>query len=211
MREPIPVRIKICGMRTGADIDAVNAVRPDFAGFIFDPTRRRYIDPEKARELMDHLDPFTEPVGVFVNAKEEDIDSVIEKARLRTVQLHGQESNAYMDALRKRHPYIKIIKAYEIRTKENLEEAEKSHADLVLLDHGKGGTGEAFDWSLLQDAARPFILAGGLTPDNVAEAIRAIHPAGIDASSSLETDGHKDPEKIRRFVEAARAAGNTKE
>ena len=87
-----------------------------------------------------------------------------------------------------------------------MQRAEKSRADLILLDSGKGGTGTAFEWSLVKSAKRPFILAGGLGPDNVQAAIGAVHPAGVDASSSLEPEGFKDPEKIRRFCEAVRSA-----
>ena len=207
MAAGIPVRIKICGMRRMEDIEAVNAVRPEYAGFVFDSTRKRYIPFERARELAEHLDPFIEPVGVFVNAAVSHVLEGCHLAGIRTVQLHGQETNEYIEDLRRQADFpLRIIQAIRIEKREDVQRAEKSRADLILLDSGKGGTGTAFEWSLVKSAKRPFILAGGLGPDNVQAAIGAVHPAGVDASSSLETEGFKDPEKIRRFCEAVRSA-----
>lgn len=208
MAAGIPVRIKICGMRRLEDIEAVNAVRPDYAGFIFDSTRTRYIPFERARELTEHLDPFIEPVGVFVNATVNYVLGGCHMAGIRTVQLHGQETNEYIEDLRRQADFpLRIIQAIRIEKREDVQRAEKSRADLILLDSGKGGTGTAFDWNLVKSTKRPFILAGGLGSDNVQAAIGAVHPAGVDASSSLETEGFKDPEKILRFCEAVRSAG----
>ncbi len=231
------VHIKICGLRTPGDVTAVNAVRPDFAGFIFDPTRRRYIAPEAAEALRRQLDPGIRAVGVFVNADVEGIMDVLRICRVTAVQLHGQETDEEIrelpetyqkefgepqtESLREsqdshpanqkkfqgredRQEALLIIKAFKINTAEDVRKAEVSAADLILLDHGAGGTGESFDWSLLEKCKRPFILAGGLSPDNVAAAIQMTQPWGVDVSSSLETDGHKDPEKVRKFVEQVR-------
>ena len=225
------VKIKICGMRILSDIDAVNAVLPEYCGFIFDPSRRRYVRPEDAEALRLRLDPRIRPVGVFVNAGTKAILEVLSVCHVDMVQLHGQETNADIDDLRaairdrtrKRtgqtrrgedapqpgpddtdsRPF-QIVKAYRIDTAEDMKTAKASHADLILLDHGIGGTGETFDWTLIRDCGRDFILAGGLGPGNVAGAIALTHPFAVDASSSLETDGHKDPEKVQQFVRAVR-------
>ena len=196
--------LKICGLRTPSDVEAVNAAAPDFAGFIFDPSRRRYIRPEEAELLRRRLGNGIHSVGVFVNAPAEEILDVLRCCPVDAVQLHGQESNAEIEALRAARPGLFVIKAFRVDGPEDVERAETSRADLILLDHGAGGTGEAFDWSLLRHVKRPFLLAGGLSADNVAEAIRLVHPWGVDASSSLETDGHKDAEKVKRFAVAVR-------
>ncbi len=244
------VKVKICGLRSPDDARAVNAVLPDYTGFIFDSSRKRYIEPEKAERVRRLLDGRIRPVGVFVNAGVPEIMEVLETCRLDMVQLHGEESNemirelreAYQkrwrkpeestgrpepgkstdgpvpaesagrpepeeeqeDPLSKGRRELCIVKAFRIDTKEDIEQAEASAADEILLDHGAGGTGESFDWSLLQNCRRRFFLAGGLTSDNVAEAIRQTRPYAVDVSSSLETDGRKDPEKIRRFMAAVR-------
>lgn len=242
------VRMKICGLRTEADVRAVNRVLPDFAGFIFVPGRRRYIAPEEAEKLRRMLDPRICPVGVFQNAGVREILDVLHICHFSTVQLHGQETQEEIRELREayhREIYcqisdvhasgedrkppgqriyqaeslsapqtarpegvrkLRIIQAFRISSSEDVRRAEQSEADLILLDHGAGGTGESFDWSLLEDCRRPFLLAGGLTPENVTQAVRRIRPWGVDVSSSLETDGRKDPEKIQRFAAAVRAA-----
>lgn len=218
-------KIKICGLRLPSDVEAVNEVLPDFTGFIFDPTRRRFIAPDKAEELRRHLDPAIRPVGVFVNAGTQYILDTLSVCHVDMVQLHGQETNEDVDELRaavsagtkellrnpdavhKEHALYRpfqIVKAFRIDTADDIQRALWSHADVILLDHGAGGTGESFDWSLLRGCGRQFILAGGLGPDNVADAIAKTRPWAVDASSSLETDGHKDPEKVRAFVRAVR-------
>ena len=199
------VKIKICGMRIPSDIDAVNAALPDYCGFIFDPSRRRYVRPEDAQRLLLRLDPAIRPVGVFVNAPAQAILAVLTVCHVDMVQLHGQETNEDIDELRAARPDLTIVKAYRIDTAEDMETAKASHADLILLDHGIGGTGETFDWSLIRDCGRDFILAGGLGPGNVAAAIALTHPYAVDASSALETGGHKDPEKVQQFVNAVRS------
>lgn len=236
------VKIKICGLRTPADAAAVNKVLPDYVGFVFDPTRKRYIPPETAESIRQLLDPRIRSVGVFVDAGTKDILHTLAVCHLDALQLHGQERDEDIVLLQKeleklwrreqetlfhdlpedgcrrvtdnerkletqRNTHTAIIKAFRIDTIEDIRRAEASPADGILLDHGPGGTGEKFDWSLLGHCHRPFFLAGGLTPDNVEEAIRLVHPFGVDVSSSLEADGHKDPEKIRKFVAAVRAAG----
>lgn len=199
------VKIKICGLRIPSDVEAVNAALPDMTGFIFDPSRRRYVQPEDAERLRQALDPRVEPIGVFVNATPQEIAEVLSVCKVRTVQLHGQESYDDIEAVRAANPGVRIIKAYKVDTAEDLVTAQDSPADMVLLDHGIGGTGETFDWSLLRNYSRPFILAGGISAANAAQAIQLAHPAALDASSSVETDGHKDPDKVLELVRVIRS------
>lgn len=204
-----PVKIKICGLRTLSDVQAVNEQLPEYTGFIFDPSRKRYIFPEQAEELRRRLDARIRPVGVFVNAGTEEIRRVLEICRLDMVQLHGQETDEEIRRLREEYKGrsgLCIVKAFRIENEEDVRKAENSAADEILLDHGAGGTGESFDWSLLKNCRRRFFLAGGLTSDNVQLAIEEAKPYAVDVSSSLETDGRKDPCKIRRFVTAVRGA-----
>ena len=198
-------RIKICGLRRKEDISYVNEVLPDFAGFIFDPSRRRYIDPETAAVLRPQLADSIRAVGVFVNAAPEEVLRIAETARLDLIQLHGSEDDTYIRNLRKQTS-LPIIKAIRVRTEEDTAQAAASSADLILLDNGAGGTGTRFNWELAQKVSRNFLLAGGISAENAADAIRLCHPWGLDASSSLETEGMKDPEKIRNFMEAVRQA-----
>ncbi len=198
-------KIKVCGLRRPEDIAMVNEARPDFIGFIFDDTRRRYIEPAKAAALRAELSRDIQAVGVFVNAHPSFIRDVSELAGLDLIQLHGQETKEDIKMVQEvtRRP---VIKAFRVETKEDLENAAASSADYVLLDNGAGGTGESFDWSLLRDFPRPFILAGGIGPENAAEAIAQCTPWGLDASSSLETDHRKDAEKINEFIARVRRA-----
>lgn len=206
------VKIKICGLRTPADVAAVNAALPEYAGFIFVPMRRRYVAPAQAAILCQQLDPRIRPVGVFVDARIEEIVEALEHCPLDMVQLHGAEDNDYIAMLRAAYRFrftvesreFCIVKAFRVEGADDIRRAEASAADEILLDHGAGGTGERFDWTLLQHCRRRFFLAGGLTPDNVENAIRVAQPYAVDASSSLESDGRKDPEKIRRFIAAVR-------
>ena len=197
-------KIKICGLRRPEDIAYINEAKPDFAGFIIDvPKSRRNVPREKVRELTALLSPEILPVGVFVNAPMETILSLVTDGTLKAVQLHGQESQSYLEELKKQVA-VPLIRAFSIRSPEDLTEAEKSPADFVLLDNGAGGTGETFDWSLLSSFDRPFFLAGGLRLENITEAVSRFHPYALDLSSGVETDGYKDKEKIIAAVAAVR-------
>ena len=209
-------RIKICGLRRTEDVRAVNEAKPDMAGFILSPGFRRSVRLEDAFKLADLLDPCVTVVGVFVDEPIEhvarfthhfDFDG-FEPARGIAVQLHGDESDDYIDQLRHAMAYpgwygIPIIKACTVRTREDVERACRSKADLVLLDNGQG-SGKTFDWSLLDEVDRSYVLAGGLGPENVADAVRRMHPFAVDMSSGVETNGWKDPSKIREAVGAVR-------
>ena len=197
--------VKICGLFREADIDYVNEARPDYVGFILRyPQSRRNVSPERARQLKSRLIPAIRAVGVFVDQPLETVAAAAEQAGLDVIQLHGREDNAYIAALR--HITDRPIwKAFRVQTQADLVRAGQSGADEVLLDNGCG-TGQAFDWTLTAGFARPFMLAGGLTPENVAEAVRRVRPKLVDISSGAETDGVKDREKIIAAVRAARQA-----
>ena len=197
------VRIKICGLMRPQDIDMVNEVCPDIAGFILASDRRRTVTPEQMRELTGRLKPEIRSAAVFLDQDIRRIADLAEEGLMDIIQLHGHEGNEEIRYLRSRTKKT-IIKAFRIDSAEDIRRAENSEADLVLLDHGAGGTGQAWDWSLLTGMKRPFILAGGLDPENVQEAVRKMQPFGVDVSSGVETDGCKDREKILRFVRTVR-------
>ena len=205
MKKTSSVKIKICGLRRLEDIETVNYCRPDYAGFIVNfPKSFRSVTAEELNELTAKLDKNITAVGVFVNAPEELPAQLLNEGIIGMAQLHGQEDEAYIKKLKSLtdHP---VMKAFSIQEKKDLDAAAASNADLILLDHGKGGTGETFDWSLLEGwTKRPYFLAGGLNPENIPEAIQRIHPWGIDLSSAVETDGKKDREKILQAVKTVR-------
>lgn len=197
-------KIKICGLRRPQDIEAVNAARPDFAGFVVEvPGSRRSVDKRELRELAGRLKEGILSVGVFVNAPPELVAELLEEGTLDLAQLHGQEDEIYMAELR-RLTEKPLIQAFSIQTGQDAEQALESRADYLLLDQGRGGTGQTFDWSLLPEINRPFFLAGGLGEENLERAIRQVRPWAVDLSSSLETDGQKEPEKILRAVDLVR-------
>lgn len=197
------VRIKICGLMRPQDIDMVNEVCPDIAGFILASGRRRTVAPEQMRELTGRLKPEIRSAAVFLDQDIRWIADLAAEGLMDIIQLHGHEGNEEIRYLRSRTDKM-VIKAFRIDTAEDIRRAEDSEADLVLLDHGAGGTGQAWDWSLLSGMRRPFILAGGLNPENVQEAVRKTEPFGVDVSSGVETGGCKDREKILRFVRTVR-------
>jgi phosphoribosylanthranilate isomerase len=198
-------RVKMCGLRSEADVRAVLELRPDFAGFILSGGFRRSISRETFAELSAMLiGSGVKRVGVFVN---EPLDSIIGFADyIDVIQLHGSEDEDYIRSLRKLTDKP-IIKAITVRSEADIEASRASSADYVLLDSGTG-TGSTFEHSLIADIDRPFFLAGGLTAENVSEAIRRYEPFAVDASSSLETDGIKDKTKMAAFAEAARRKEN---
>lgn len=200
-------KIKICGLRRPQDMEAVNAARPDFAGFVVEvPKSRRSVDRKELRELAGRLEGGILSVGVFVDAPAEFVAELLDEGTLDLAQLHGHEDEAYMEKLR-RLTDKPLIQAFSIQTEADAQKALGSSADYLLLDQGRGGTGQTFDWSLLPEIDRPFFLAGGLGEENLEQAIRQVKPWAVDLSSSLETDGQKDPEKIRRAVELVRRPG----
>ena len=213
--------IKICGLFRACDIDYVNEAKPDYAGFILHfPKSHRNVGPAVAAEMRGRLLTGIRAVGVFVDQPEETVIASAERIGLDAVQLHGHEDDRYIKSLRAslKRP---VWKAFKVRSEADLMEAERSSADEILLDNGYG-TGNAFDWSILSGFSRPYILAGGLTPELITKAGR-ISKAGtfpkagmiskdvtipppklFDISSGVETDKVKDRDKILAAVRAAR-------
>lgn len=202
-------KIKLCGLTRPEDIQAANELKPDYIGFVFAPQSRRHVTPRQAAQLEELLDPEIPVVGVFVNETIETISALRECGIIDVAQLHGDEDEEYITALRELTD-MPIIKAFRIETEEDVAAAEGSTADHVLLDSGCG-TGTAFDWSLLQQIQRPYFLAGGLRIENVRGAVEALHPYAVDVSSGIETGGVKDPEKMREFVHAVRGVTGKEE
>lgn len=195
-------KIKLCGLTRPCDIEYVNELLPEYIGFVFAPKSRRYISPEKAEVLREHLDDRITPVGVFVDENIDVIADLIKRKIIDIVQLHGNESEQYIEDLRKVID-CPVIKAFRIESEADIVSANNSSADYILLDSG-GGTGKVFDHLLLKDIARPYFLAGGLTPENVETAVKQLKSFAVDVSSSLETDGFKDKIKMTAFVNAVR-------
>lgn len=197
-------KIKICGLSRLCDIEAANAIKPDYIGFVFAEKSRRFVTHLQAAALRARLLPEIPAVGVFVDAKIGEIVQLAEQGIIRYAQLHGHEDAAYIAALREACS-IPIIQAFRVSSREDVCRAVTSPAEQILLDSG-AGTGQIFDWSLLQGLDRPFFLAGGLTPENVCDAISAVQPEAVDLSSGVETDGRKDFAKMRAFADAVRGA-----
>ena len=197
-------KIKICGLRRREDILAVNEVKPDYCGFIIEfPRSFRSVTADEVRNLVKELGPEIQPVGVFVNAPMELVRALLDDGILALAQLHGQEDESYIRKL-KTYTDKPVIKAFSIKTAEDIGKALQSPADYILLDQGGGGTGKTFDWSLIPEIQRPFFLAGGIGAANLEQAIREIHPYAVDLSSSVETERWKDPAKIRQVVDIVR-------
>lgn len=195
-------KIKLCGLTRPEDIAAVNTLEPDFVGFVFAPKSRRCVTAEQAKALRNHLLPSIQAVGVFVDEEPERVADLLEEGIIDLAQLHGGEDEDYLKRLRALTEKP-IIQAFPIKTPKDLERAQASSADNILLDSG-AGTGIPFDWTLLKNFRRPYLLAGGLGPDNVAQAIGFLHPWGVDVSSGIETGGVKDFHKMAAFVAAVR-------
>lgn len=195
-------KIKLCGLTRPEDITAANALEPDFVGFVFAPKSRRCVTTEQAKALRNQLSPTIQSVGVFVDEEPERVAALLEAGIIDLAQLHGREDEGYLERLRDLTGKP-IVQAFQVKTPKDLERAEKSLANYILLDSG-AGTGTTFDWGLLTSVRRPYFLAGGLGPDNVAQAIRTLHPWGVDVSSGIETGGVKDFHKMAAFAAAVR-------
>ena len=199
-------RIKICGLRRVEDIEAVNRYLPDYAGFIIDfPKSHRSLSLDKVQALTEILDrQRIKAVGVFVDAAISKVADALNCGMIDMAQLHGTEDAQYIRRLRNMTDG-KIIKAFTVRSAEDVNRALESEADHILLDQGQG-SGRTFDWSILGErlTGREWFLAGGISQDNIAEAIRRLHPFAVDLSSAVETDKLKDPEKIRKIINIVR-------
>lgn len=199
-------RIKICGITNAEDAHQAVAAGADALGFVFYGKSPRCVDPERVREIVNGLPPFVTRVGLFVNAAPGEILEVMSIARLNVAQLHGDETPE--DCSPGEFP---VIKAIRVRNADSLTGVERYPVAALLLDAWSdasyGGTGRQFDWQLVRDLARqrPCILAGGLNPGNVREAIRTVRPYAVDVSSGVErAPGRKDHAKVEEFIRQVR-------
>ena len=195
-------RIKLCGITRRKDIEVINLIKPDYIGFVFAPASRRYVEDEAAVMLKKQLDPSVKTVGVFVDETPARVAELLNKGIIELAQLHGNEDEAYIHKLRALTDKP-VIKAFRIKTGEDLIKTRDCSADHILLDAG-AGDGTVFDWDLLSGYDRPYFLAGGLNPANVEEAVNRLHPFAVDVSSGIETDKVKDPIKMREFCDTVR-------
>lgn len=197
------MKIKLCGMFRDEDIDYVNEALPDYVGFIvMFPKSHRNIGLETALRLRSRLDPRIKSVAVSVNASLEEFAEFAKSGAADMLQCHGDESGEYIARLRELTG-VPIIKAVKVTAQSDIEQAQTLGADYLLLDSGTG-SGKLFDHSLIDPAKirQPFFLAGGLTPENLAEAAKIARPYGVDLSSGIETDRIKDRKKMLAAVRA---------
>ena len=218
-------KVKMCGISKVETIPAVVEAKPNYMGLVFAPSKRQ-VTVDQAKTLVEELHKGcakkygsdTEPdkndtiktVGVFVNETVDNLVTIANEANLDAVQLHGDEDETFIQSL-KECTNVEVWKAVQIRSAADVEEWIDSSADMILFDayhkDERGGTGEVFDWSSLDEFERPFMLAGGIDSTNVARAIRTVRPYGIDTSSGIETNGVKDDEKITAFTKIVKSIG----
>jgi phosphoribosylanthranilate isomerase len=195
-------KIKICGLSRAEDIMAVNRALPDYIGFVFAESRRK-VDADTAAMLKEKLDKRIKAVGVFVNEAIESAGDLFRRGIIDLIQLHGDEDNEYIRRLKEKYG-CPVIKAVGIRDKLPVLPAEADYALFDKLSAERGGTGETFDWAILKGIGTPYFLAGGLSADNIAAAVRLLRPFCIDVSSGAETRGVKDAGKISEIVRLVR-------
>ena len=202
-------RIKVCGITRLEDALGAMDLEVDALGFIFYPKSPRFLDLESARALSRRLPVFGLRVGVFVNAEFDEIMEAVKAMSLDTVQLHGSEPPEIAEDLREEG--LRVWKAIRVENKESIKPFEDFPCEAIVLDafdpKKPGGTGQCFNWEILDEwtPEKPWILSGGLTPDNVADAVHRLNPVGVDVASGVESSpGVKDHELMKRFVANAR-------
>lgn len=208
--EGVQMRVKICGITKPEQGQAIAQLGATALGFICVQASPRYVTPQQIRAVIEQLQLPVDRVGVFANSTIEEIHQVVAEAGLNAVQLHSYESLDFCQQLRQVLPSVEIIKAFRVKTLDCLTQAETyvNYVDTLLLDayHPQmlGGTGKTLDWTALQqfNPPCPWLLAGGLTPDNIVEALRKLQPSGIDLSSGVErSPGDKDLEQVAQLFE----------
>ena len=208
-------KVKMCGISKVETIPAIVDAKPDYMGLVFAPSKRQ-VTVEQAKILVEELhkqyavrynSETIKIVGVFVNETIENLLKIAEEVKLDVIQLHGDEDESFIQIL-KEQSNVEVWKAVQVRNAADAEKWIDSSADMLLFDayhkDERGGTGEVFDWSSLDEFERPFMLAGGIDSTNVARAIRTVRPYGLDISSGIETNGVKDDEKIKAFTNIVR-------
>ncbi len=196
-------KIKLCGLFRPCDIDIANQLKPDYIGFVFAPKSKRYLSAQTASQLKKQLHPSIKAVGVFVEEMPSVIAELLNCDIIDLAQLHGKNASSTILQLRTLTEKP-LIQAFQIETEEEIQAANLSPADYILLDSKFSGSGTVFDWNLLSKITRPYFLAGGLTAQNVSDAVKMFHPYAVDVSSGIETDGYKDKNKMTAFVQAVK-------
>lgn len=191
-------KIKICGLKRPEDISYVNKLNPDYVGFVLSNGYKRSIDMAQLRRLRDKLNSNIKAVGVFVNEPVDIVNACVKMELIDMVQLHGSEDIEYVKQIKA--PVIKALKPSEF----NLVKDYQAYVDYFLFDSGTG-TGKSFDWSIIPKTDTEFFLAGGIGSNNLREAIGTVKPYAVDLSSSIETDGYKDYDKIKEVIEIVRS------
>jgi len=206
------IKIKICGITNATDAQLAAKLGADALGFNFYPESPRFVQRERVRAIIASLPPFVVPVGIFVDEDPVIVRETCSFCGIRVVQLHGDEAPSVVGVLR----MFKIIKAFRIRGERDLGQLRRYDVDAFLLDAYvsglRGGTGSTFNWDLAKTVSGgvPIIVAGGLNPDNVGEAIKALNPYGVDVCGGVEAEpGKKDRVLLRRFIQEARQASPT--
>ena len=198
------IKVKICGISHESEIGIINELVPDYVGFVFISKNRHFVSPEFASLLRSKLRKGIQTVGVFADSSLKTVAMCVETAGLQMVQLHGNETGEYVAALRE---YIRcpIMKVYKVKKPIDAEKAMYSTADYAMLDGGSAGDGKTFDWSMIGKLHRKFFLSGGLTPENVTQALDLpFKPFAVNVSSGVESNRIKDYKKIMKFIAAVR-------
>ncbi|TFE02983.1 phosphoribosylanthranilate isomerase [Jeotgalibacillus salarius] len=194
--------VKICGLMNREDVDAAVKSGADYVGFIFAESKRK-ISFEQAAHISKDVPPSVLKVGVFVNPTLDEIQQAVETVKLDLIQLHGEETPDFCDSMPR-----PVIKAFSIRDQSDIVSMQLYQVKHILADAPgadyRGGSGHTFDWSILKQTDQQFILAGGLTPENVSKAISETSPIGVDVSSGVETNLQKDHSKIHAFIKEAK-------
>ncbi len=202
------IKIKICGLMTEKDCEIMNKYKPDYCGFVFAKSRH-FVSDETAKKLRKCLDKSILSVGVFVNDDLDHIADLYHKDIIQVIQLHGDEDKDTIQKLRlKLDEKALIIKAVRVSSKTDFSKIKELPVDMKLYDSFSidvaGGSGKRFDLSLLPQRNGKFFVAGGVSTENAISIINVAHPYGLDVSSSVETDGHKDETKVREFIKTVR-------
>jgi len=207
-------KIKICGITRFEDVDYVNKLLPDYIGFVFAPSKRQ-VHINQAKKLIASLDKNIKTVGVFVNEDCEKVKYIAKILKLDVLQFHANEDNIYIENFKGLNIWKTI--SISVADKNNVMEDQKKintinnyPINAILMDSYikgiSGGSGKGFDWSIIKNLVigKPIVLAGGLNPENITQAVKLINPYCVDVSSGIETNGIKDFEKIKKFINKVR-------
>lgn len=203
------VKIKLCGLSSMQDILVANSLQVDYIGFVFTRSKRQ-VTKAQAKQLKLSLNKNIQAVGVFVEQEKEMIGQFVEDRIIDVIQLHGKQTKEDVAWLKQHYPNTPIFQAISVRDIHDIIFWNDSLVDYLLLDYGKGGTGQCFDWEVLKDRElikKKFFIAGGLDASNVQEVMK-YYPNGVDVSGGIETNGTKDPLKMEQFVKKVRGKEN---